>query len=80
MVTSTVHLTGNPNGEVKDAMSKLLARSTNKFCTKKGKWVGDAQVRALGAEVGVSAAINFRRERGEGGREGGGREKRGGRG
>lgn len=48
MVTSTVHLTGSPAVEVKEAMSKLLARSTNKFCTKKGKWVGDAEVRRLG--------------------------------
>eukprot|EP00903_Cladosiphon_okamuranus_P007702 g7464.t1 len=47
MVTSTVHLTGSPDMEVKKAMSKLLARSTNKFCTKKGKWVGDAEAGEL---------------------------------
>ncbi|CBN78808.1 putative respiratory burst oxidase homolog protein [Ectocarpus siliculosus] len=47
MVTSTVHLTGNPDEEIKDAMSKLLSRSTNKFCTKKGKWVGDAEAGEL---------------------------------
>eukprot|EP00752_Nemacystus_decipiens_P012016 g10651.t2 len=47
MVTSTVHLTGSPDQEVKEAMSKLLARSTNKFCTKRGKWVGDAEAGEL---------------------------------
>lgn len=44
MVTSTVHLTGSPKEDIKEAMSKLLSRSTNKFCSKKGKWIGDAEV------------------------------------
>lgn len=45
MVTSTVHLTGSPADDIKEAMSRLLSRSTNKFCSKKGKWLGDPEVR-----------------------------------
>ncbi|CAM9880283.1 unnamed protein product [Scytosiphon promiscuus] len=47
MVTSTVHLTGSPADDIKEAMSRLLSRSTNKFCTKKGKWLGDPEAGEL---------------------------------
>lgn len=49
MVTSTVHLTGSPTDEIKEAMSKLLSRSTDRFCTKKENSLGDAEVRQANA-------------------------------